>query len=198
MKKLFPVLFMLLFLVAFCACSENKEDQMENTSASTTETTTTEETTAEETTVEQKKNYLTYNNQAIVFDYPNTMIETDLDGMECLSAANGNSIGITSEAKNNYYATMTVERFKKDMKPIFEPRGIAILDASVERKKNANGIWLTVINCTTQHMNSTIKNTLFIITVGYETYTVTVVEVVDDATLAETVFNTLNIAPSEN
>jgi hypothetical protein len=47
-------------------------------------------------------------------------------------------------------------------------------------------------------MNSTIKNTLFIITVGYETYTVTVVEVVDDATLAETVFNTLNIAPSEN
>lgn len=206
MKKLLLVLLALLIAVSLCACSENKDDQSENTSATTTETTTTETTTTEttitetttaETTTGQVKpvtrEYQTYDNGALSFSYPKlwSLTEGAVDMM--MDALSGNNITVTSEPKSDYYATMNTETFCAEIQPTLESMGMAISEVSVEQIKNANALALTKIVYTNQYMNTTMKQTLFITTVGNETYTVTVTEAVADASLVEMVFTTLDV-----
>lgn len=118
------------------------------------------------------------------------------DGFVLFRDANGNSVEIMFEAKTDYFAMLTVQRFIADMKPVFASNGMTLSDVSVEWRKNANDMWVRVVDFKLQYMDNTIKQTLFSVTVGNEPHNITVTEVVADEALVETVFNTLNMVSS--
>ena len=210
MKKLLLILLTLLIAVSLCACSENKDDQSENTSATTTETTTTETTTTEttttetttaETTTEQVKpvtrEYQTYDNGALSFSYPKSWSLTEGAVDMMMDALSGNNITVTSEPKSDYYATMNTETFCAEIQPTLESMGMAISNVSVEHTKNANGVEMTVIAYTANYAGMEMKQTQYITNVGNLSYSVTMTEMVDDAALVQTVFDTLTVDESD-
>ncbi|MBQ8497784.1 MAG: hypothetical protein IJ489_10080 [Clostridia bacterium] len=209
MKKLLLILLTLLLAVSLCACSENKDDQTEDASVSTTETTettttemTTTETTTEETTTEQQKpitqEYQTYDNGALSFSYPKSWTLTEGSIVMMMDTVSGNNITVVSEPKNDYYATMDVESFNRDMKPALESMGMTVMTASVEHTDNENGVEITVISYTASYVGAEMKQTQYITNVGTLTYCVTITEMVDDTVLVQTVFDTLNMVSSDN
>lgn len=202
MKKILSSLLTILLLVSLCACTDAPDSENENTYASTTETTTTTEiTTTTETTetTEEKKpaitdHYQMYDNGTISFYYPNGWTLTDGSIVLLTDIMTGNNISIVSEPKNDYYATLTTESFYTDMKPVLESMGMAISEASVKQTQNENDLAMIVITYTASFMDTEMTQTQYIVNADNLTYSVTVTEMVPNAELIETVFNTLNTA----
>ena len=199
MKKLLASLLALLLILSLCACTKNEDNQSEDTSASTSETTETSATADTTSKTEQQKpvipaEYQLYDNGAISFYYPSAWNVTDGSITILSDLTTGNNITVVFEAKNDYYATMNTESFNTEMKPMLESMGMSISEASVKQTQNETGLSMTVIAYTSIYLGAEMTQTQYIVNVDDLTYSVTVTEMVPDAVLVETVFNTLNIA----
>ena len=70
--------------------------------------------------------------------------------------------------------------------------GFRVSDFKLSQTKNDFVDKITKMTCTTTAENtSTMKQTMFVVTVGNRTYTITVTESTADQELVDTVFNTL-------
>ena len=191
MKKLLASLLAFLLVFSLCACTKNEDNQSEDTSASISETTDTTATTEQQKPVIPDA-YQLYDNGTLSFYYPNTWNVTDGSIVILTDLSNGNNITIVSEPKNDYYAALNTESFNTEMKPMLESMGMAISEASVKQTQNENGLAMTVIVYTAAYLGTEMTQTQYIVNVDDLTYSVTVTEMVADAVLVETVFDTLN------
>ena len=83
--------------------------------------------------------------------------------------------------------------FKKDIEPSLTELGMTVSGVSIEQTENANGVSLTVIKYDLSFMGISMGQTLYVTSVGSDTYAVTVTEVTENTGLPETVFDTLKI-----
>ena len=188
MKKLLITLTVMLLLV-FALFVMNACGNTAETTATTTETTT----EAPVTDAPIPTGYTKYDNGDITFAYPKDWTKQS-GSTTVLAGTNGNNITIAYEEKNPYYASMTLSDFNNELKPALESMGLTISNAAVSQTKNAADLAITKISYKATVAGVSMKQTLYITTVGNKTYTVTVTEVQTDETLLKTVFNTLNAA----
>lgn len=134
-----------------------------------------------------------YDNRAISFEYPGAWSESNSGGTVLLTDGSGNNITVAAEAKTDYYQTMTLDDFKKDIEPSLTELGMTVSGVSIEQTENANGVSLTVIKYDLSFMGISMGQTLYVTSVGSDTYAVTVTEVTENTGLPETVFDTLKI-----
>ena len=135
----------------------------------------------------------TYTNGDISFAYPAAWVGTESGGVVTLTSGSGNNITIVSEPSNDAYMAMTAEDFGKELQPVFEMMGLSMNNITLNVTKNRNGIAMVVISYDLEMENFWMCQTLYIVTVGEKTYTVTVTEAEEDAELVAMVFDTLNI-----
>lgn len=205
MKKIVISLAVMLLFVAtlmvMSACGGTSETTTEPATTTTEPATTTTvpaitstvpvvtTTTPETTEPTIPEGYTLYQNEGISFAYPENYVKAS-DMMT--DATTGNNVNVITEAKNDYYATMDLAAFNRDLVPVYESMGMTVSNISVAQTKNAAGLAISKFSYTTTIEGISMKMTQFITTVGQKTYTVTVTEVVSDADLANNVFNTLN------
>ncbi|MBR2987097.1 MAG: hypothetical protein IKC63_03670 [Clostridia bacterium] len=188
MKRVLITLTMLLLLtvtlVVASACGTSD--------TTTAEATTTEViTTAPITEVKIPDGYKEYKNTDISFAYPEDWTKTSGSTTTLSDTETGNNITIVYEDKNPFYATMDLDDYNEQLKPMLESAGMSVSNASVEQTKNASGLAITKIAHKVSLSGVSMKQTMYIVTSGNKTYTVTVTEVTNDAKLLSTVFETL-------
>lgn len=136
--------------------------------------------------------YQLYDNGAIAFAYPGDWTITDGSTVILVNPSGvGNNITVVYEAKNDFYKTMGVSDFETQLQPVFEQMGMVISNVSVEQTENQSGLAITKISYSNTVSGVQMQQTMYIITAGDKTYTVTVTETTPDAELVENVFNTL-------
>ncbi len=135
--------------------------------------------------------YQVYEYDALSFAYPEDWNKTDGSTAILTNPTGvGNNITVVYEAKTDLFETMTVESFNELFKPTFEAMGMSVSNVTINQK-TSNGLDVTEINYTATMVGMTMEQTLFVVTIGDRTYTVTVTEATQDDTLVSNVFKTL-------
>lgn len=138
--------------------------------------------------------YKLYDNGDISFAYPDDWNRTDGSTVMLMNPTGaGNNITVVYEAKTDMYEKMSVTEFNAQMKPAFEAMGMTITNVAINHSENGNGLDITKISLNNSYANVNMKQTMYIMTVGQRTYTVTVTEATSDAALVKNVFDTLTL-----
>ena len=138
--------------------------------------------------------YKLYDNGDISFAYPDDWTKTDGSTVMLMNPTGaGNNITVVYEAKTDIYDDMTISDFNDMFKPVFEAMGMTITNPSVSNSTNDNGLKIAKISYTVSSSGVNMKQTMYIMTVGQRTYTVTVTESTSDAALVKNVFDTLTL-----
>ena len=189
MKRLCYTLAVLTLLIA-AIVTLNACGDTDATTASTTTTAPITTTAPVTTEAPIPEGYTEYKNGNIVFAYPKTWVKQDGSTVLLQDATTGNNVTVAYEDKNDYYSTLTLAGYNRDMKPAFEAMGLTISDPSVKQTTNKAGTAITKISHTATVSGVSMKQTMLIATFGNKTYTVTVTEVKPDQALVDTVFDT--------
>lgn len=190
MKKLICTLLILtmIFSGLFALCSCNSEENEKDTDAKITDATKDNATTKPAI----PKGYTTYKNSDISFAYPSDWKKTEGSVTQLINPTGaGNNITVVYEAKNTLYETAKESELKTLFSQSLSASGMSISNFKLSKTKNDNIKNIVKITYSASMNSVTMKQSLFIVTVGSKTYTVTVTETNADATLVNNVFNTL-------
>ena len=182
-------LIMMLCSFALVAC-DDKDDKAPIDSGEDNNDNNNTDDKKDEPTIPE--GYKLYDNGNISFAYPDDWTITD-GSTVLITAGAGNNITVVYEAKTNMYEDMTMDDFNEMFVPAYEAMGMTVSNASVNSTTNDNDVKITKISYKATASGVTMKQTLYITTAGQRTYTVTVTETTNDATLVKNVFDTLTI-----
>lgn len=186
MKKLLCMLLILTMILmgtlAVCSCEEKSDDTNE---ASKSKSHKGEAVIPE--------GYIAYKNDDLSFAYPSDWTKNDGSvTMLMNSTGAGNNITVVYEAKTDLYEKSTEEELKAIFAQAMNAYGFSVSDFKLSQTKNDFVDKITKMTCTTTSTNTTtMRQTMFVVTVGNRTYTITVTESTADQELVDTVFNTL-------
>ena len=190
MKKLICTLLILtmIFSGLFALCSCNSEENEKDTDAKITDATKDNATTKPAI----PKGYTKFDNGDISFAYPSDWKKTEGSVTQIINPTGaGNNITVVYEAKNTLYETAKESELKTLFSQSLSASGMSISNFKLSKTKNDNIQNIVKITYSASVNSVTMKQSLFIVTVGNKTYTVTVTETNADATLVNNVFNTL-------
>ena len=139
--------------------------------------------------------YTKYENDDLSFAYPSDWTRNDGSAtMLVNSTGAGNNITVVYEAKTDLYETSTEAELKAIFAQAMNAYGFSVSDFKLSQTKNDFVDKITKMTCTTTAANTAaMRQTMFVVTVGDRTYTITVTESTADQELVDTVFNTLEI-----
>ena len=205
MKRILCVLLACLLMVcvlASCVKDDSKtdagnkeddkkqEDQEEKEDKEEDKEEDNEEGKTDETGIPE--GYQLYSDGKISFAYPKGWGKQN-GTVVILLTMNGNNITVLYEPKSDIYEKMTLESYMETYMPTYESMGVSISNVKIE-KKETNGEKVIVISQNAVNNGVKMTQTQYIMAVGDRNYVVTVTEVVNDAKLVETVFQTLKPA----
>ena len=130
------------------------------------------------------------NNNDISFAYPEDWTVQE-GSVVVIKSKTGNNITLAYEPKTDMYDDMTVSTFNTTLKPMLENAGMSVSEVSVEHK-TTNGLDVVEISYKAKMSGQTMDQTLFVVTVGERTYSISVTEVTADSELVQNVFNTIS------
>lgn len=191
MKKLICALLILsmVFSGLFMLCSCNSEENEKNTDESITDAN--KSSTTEKPAIPD--GYTTYKNSDISFAYPSNWKKTNGSVTQLMNPMGaGNNITVVYEAKNTIYETAKESELKELFSQSLGASGMSISNFKLTKTKNDNIKSIVKITYSASMNSVTMKQTIFIVTVGSKTYSITVTETTADANLVNNVFNTLS------
>ena len=148
-------------------------------------------TSCSATPPEVPEGYVLYENDDLSFAYPEGWVsQKGSITILASSLSGGNNITLAYEEKTDAYEDLTVESFNTLLKPSLESIGMSISGIVITEEKT-NNVELTKITYDATVGNMKVYQTLFITTVGENTYTITITELNKDSKLVDTVFKTL-------
>ena len=199
MKKIICMLLALLLmagcLFAFASCDKDdpkddeKEEQEDDKKQDKEDEKDNEKEDEKEDEIVIPEGYVAFSDGKITFAYPKSWTKTE-GSITMIQAMNGNNITVAYEPKSDMYEKMTIDSYNATYKPIYESMGMVISNVKIE-KKETNGQKVVVIRQDNVTNGVSMTQTQYIMAVGDRNYVVTVTEVADDASLVETVFQTL-------
>ena len=137
--------------------------------------------------------YIAYENKDLSFAYPSDWTKNEGSTTILINPTGvGNNITVVYEAKTDLYEKSTEDEIEKIFSQTMNTYGFRVSDFKLSQTKNDFVDKITKMTCTTTAENSSVmKQTMFVVTVGDRTYTITVTESTADQELVDTVFNTL-------
>ncbi len=139
-----------------------------------------------------------YKDEYIQFNYPERW-DSKYGTITVFTKPDGsnNNITVAYEAKNTYYDTLTIESYLAEMGPVYDQMGMRIINPSLAKSTNINGAYVISISYDVEAMveevKVTMQQTLYILTSGDRTYTVTFTERVNDDDKVTALYNSLKI-----
>ena len=192
MKKLLCILLSLAMILGgiftLCSCSSEKDESSSDSGNATGNAT-------EATKSAIPDGYKKYDNGDISFVYPSDWKKTEGSITKIINpTGSGNNITVVYEAKNTIYETAKEADLKSLFVESLGATGMTVSNFKLTKTKNDNIKNIVKITYSASMNGVTMKQSLFIVTVGSKTYTVTVTETTPDTTLVNNVFNTLAVA----
>ncbi|MBO7250346.1 MAG: hypothetical protein J6V42_03630 [Clostridia bacterium] len=190
MKKflsLFLCLILLLSAVTLFTACDNDDDRDRDDDDKKKTTTTTK--------LDIPDGYELYSDGKISFAYPEDWENQGGSLVMFRDPDTTNNINVVYEDKTSVYDSLTADEFEEAMNEVYESMGMSISNVSVATKKT-NGLSVRVFSfkTTVASTSAVMRQTQYVTTIDNRTYTVTVTELVSDADLADTVFETLSAA----
>jgi len=193
-------LVLVLSMSAIFASCDDKAEPAATTAATTTaaDTTTAATTTAATTTAATTTTLSApdgcklYAEDGIVFAYPEDWTEAS----DIISAPNGQkNITVVYEDATTMYDGLSADQFSAMFAPAYEQLGWSMANVTA-KVETSNGLSINVYSfeTTLPQPSATMIQTVFIVTIGERTYSITLTENAVDAAIANTIIETMRAA----
>lgn len=197
--SIFMCLVLVLSMSAIFASCDDKAEPATTTAATTTAadtttaaTTTAATTTAATTTFAAPAGSKLYSD-GIIFAYPEEWTENS-NGI--IASPNGQkNITVVYEDATTMYDGLSADQFLAMFSPAYEQLGWSMANVTA-KVETSNGLSINVYSfeTTLPQPSATMIQTVFIVTIGERTYSVTLTENAVDAAIANTIIETLRAA----
>ncbi len=138
--------------------------------------------------------YTKFENGDISFAYPSDWKKTEGSATMLMNPTGaGNNITVVYEAKTDIYEDSTEAKLEELFAQSMNAYGMSISDFKLFRTKNDYVDKIIKLTFTTVANSVSMKQTVFIVTAGDRTYSITITEATADQDLVDTVFDTLEI-----
>ena len=139
------------------------------------------------------KNYQTFNNGDISFAYPEGWTKTEGSVTVLINeTGEGNNITIAYETANDTYSKLQSSDFDKEFGAAFASVGLKTSNGEIAQLENSS-TKITRVSFDIILNDSTMKQTMYIVSASLYSYKITVTEVTPDKKLVENVFKTIKV-----